>query len=312
MATAGVQRTDAAELPHDHWVSRGYQQNFATTDKRVAVFDVRLGRVVDDRRPIKSNFQERGFTTFLQAGVPQDLLERAFASVESRVLNEIRTISRGRSGPQQKADVANLFALHLVRSPAFKVFHAHITQRYRDDDVPVVASEPSLRERFEAEEGRGPTEGELLDLTLRAYNDLVADPMHLVTSMIRQHDAMAEVLNRFHLQVVEVHAGLPGLVIGDTPVVHAALSVGHYGFRDRLALGDADFIMGPLTRRTAACFTAQRRPAVHVTTRKMLDAINAIFLRGAQVAVACHPDDSKAVRQIHSRLDRLPSTILTG
>jgi hypothetical protein len=65
------------ELPWHHWVSRGYQQNFASDDKRVAIFNVRAGRVVDASRPIKSNFREPGFTTFLQAGVPNDLLERA-------------------------------------------------------------------------------------------------------------------------------------------------------------------------------------------------------------------------------------------
>jgi hypothetical protein len=51
------------ELPRDLWVSRSYQQNFASPDKRVAVLCVRAGRIVDATRPIKSNFRERGFTT---------------------------------------------------------------------------------------------------------------------------------------------------------------------------------------------------------------------------------------------------------
>jgi hypothetical protein len=266
-------------LPRDHWVSRGYQQNFASfPKKRVAIFDVRVGRVVDDKRPIKSNFREQGFTTFLEAGVPNDLLEKAFASVESRVLNEIRTVSATRRRPQQKADVANLFAIHLVRSPAFKSFHTHIGQTYRSRDVPAVASEQQVVERFEAIDGHPPGEGELLQLTLRAYDEMIGDPMHLVTTMIRQHDAMAEMLNRFHLQVVELNRfhlqvvelspGLPGFVIGDTPVVHAQLGAGRYGFRDQLALGDADFIIGPLTRTTAACFTVRPLPAARVTTRR--------------------------------------------
>lgn len=131
------------ELPQDHWVSRGYQQNFASADKRVAVFSVRAGRVVDARRPIKSNFREHGFTTFLDAGVPNNLLERAFASVESRVLNQVRTISATRGGPQQKADVANLFAVHLVRSPSFKSFHRHIGERFVANNVPAYATEES-------------------------------------------------------------------------------------------------------------------------------------------------------------------------
>lgn len=150
------------ELPRDHWVSRGYQQNFASQDKRVAVFSVRVGRMVDLARPIKSNFREHGFTTFLEAGVPNDLLERAFSTVESRVLNEIRTIGPARRGAQQKADVANLFAVHLVRSPSFKSFYHHIGQQFRSDDVPSFASNRELIERFKASKRRPPVDGELL------------------------------------------------------------------------------------------------------------------------------------------------------
>jgi len=48
------------KLPRDHFVSRGYQQNFASEDKRVAVFNVRLERVVENARPIKSNLPRAG------------------------------------------------------------------------------------------------------------------------------------------------------------------------------------------------------------------------------------------------------------
>jgi hypothetical protein len=301
------------ELPRDHFVSRGYQQNFASPDKRVTVISAASGRIVDVGRPIKSNFREQGFTTFLEAGVPNDLLERAFVSVERRVLNEIRNMSVDRCGPEQKADVANLFAIHLVRSPAFKDFHREIGDRFRAVDVPTFVNNPEYIERFEASEGRTPSQAELLELALRAYDDLAADPMSLVTTMIRQHDAVAEMLNGFHLQVIALaDSRLPGFVVGDTPVVHAALELGRYGFRDRLALGDASFIIGPLSRTTAACFSARRLRPELVKTKKRVDAINAIFLRAASNEVACHPDDARAVRQAHSRLDRLPPSILTG
>lgn len=131
--------------------------------------------------------------------MPNDLLERAFASVESRVLNEIRTITASRRGRQQKADVANLFAVHLVRSPAFKSFHRQVGERFRTNDLPSYASDDELIERFEASEGRRPRDRELLDLSLRVYDGMVADPMNLVSAMIHQHDAMAEMLNGFHL-----------------------------------------------------------------------------------------------------------------
>lgn len=250
-------------LPNDHWVSRGYQQNFASEDERVAVLDVGTGQIVDEGRPIESNFSERGFTTSLQQGVPRDLLDRAFAPIEPRVLDEIRDVHSGRRGPEQKLDVAQLFAVHLVRSPSFRAVHAD-----------------------------GGAE--------------------LVRSMLQQLDEIAEVLDRFHLQIVELDPGLPGFVIADTPVLHVATQDHRFGFRDGLAVGDADLIAGPLTRTTAACFTAELLPDVRFATRKRVDAWNALFIRGAQAEVACHPDDARGLRQTHSRLDRLPPSILIG
>ena len=199
-----------------------------------------------------------------------------------------------RRGTQQKADVANLFAVHLVRSPAFKLFHQQIGQRFRQVFVAAYASDARLIERFRETEGRPPNPGELSDLAFQAYDESVADPMSLVSTMMRQHDAIAEVLNGFHLQVIEIaDERLPGFAIGDTPVVHASLAQGRYGFRDRLALGDANFIIGPLTRTTAACFGVRPMDPVRVTTRKKVDAVNAIFLRAALEEVAVHPDAAK-------------------
>lgn len=301
------------ELPHDHFVSRGYQQNFATADKRLTVIDAKSGGVIDAARPIKSNFREQGFTTFVEAGVPNDLLEKAFMTVERRVLNEVRRIDPSRRGPQQKADVANLFAVHLVRSPSFKTFHRHIGDQFRATDVPALVDNEEYTKRFEASEGRLPAAGELEEMALKVYDGMAADPMSLARTMARQHDAIAHRLNGFHLQMVAIadHT-LPGFIVGDTPVVHASLGDARYGFRDYLAINDANFIIGPLTRTTAACFSARPLEPVRIRTRKKVDAINAIFLRAASDEVACHPDDARAVRQAHSNLDRLPPSILTG
>lgn len=294
-------------------MSRGYQQNFASPDKRVAILNARTGHVTDSARPIKSNFRERGFTTFLNAGVPNGLLEKAFMQVEKRVLDRVRTVGAVKSGAEEKADVANLFAVHLVRSPSFKAFHRQIGDRFRSESVPEFASREELSERFAAFTGRPPNDGEFLPKALKAYDEMAADPMSLVVAMARQHDAIAEMLNDFHLQTVEIGgASLPGFAIGDTPVVHARPSRGLYGFRDRLAIGDSDLIIGPLTRTTAACFSARRLSHVTLTTRRRIDAINAIFLRAAADEVACHPDDAKAMRQTYTRLDRLPPSIATG
>ena len=253
------------DLLNDHWVSRGYQQNFASEGERVAVLDVGSGEIVDEGRPIASNFCERGLTTLLQQGVPVDQPERALASIDPRVLDEIRTVRSDRRGPEQKADVARLFAVHLVLSPSFRTFHADVDE-----------------------------------------------PVQLVEAMSDQLGVVTDLLERFHLQIVELDEGLPGFALGDTPVLHIATRDHRFGFRDDLAVGDADLIAGPLTRTTAACFTAEELPDVRFGTRKRVDAWNALFIRAAQAEVACHPDDARGLRQTHSRLDRLPPSILIG
>ena len=145
-----------------------------------------------------------------------------------------------------------------------------------------------------------------------SYADLISDPMHLVESMLKQHDQMAEMLNGFHLQTIEISPDLPGLAISDTLIVHARPARSEYGFRDRLALGDATLVIGPLTRHTAVCFTVSPLRPITISTRRKLDALNGIFIRGAEKVIACHPDDAKAAQQAVSRLPRHPPSVLLG
>ena len=158
--------------------------------------------------------------------------------------------------------VADLFAIHLVRSPSFRDF------RGGPGGLP-----PGRRERargrtpvsvvFERHVGRPPVAGELLDTAQTQLDRYLEEPSLLAESMARQHNQIAERLSRFHLQVVEIAVGLPGLVLADTPIVHADLGSGRYGFRDRLALLEASLIIGPLTRSVAACFSARRAAPRH-------------------------------------------------
>lgn len=300
------------DLTNDHWVSRGYQRNFSSLDKRVAVIDPKTGAVVDPAKPIKSNFRERGFTTFLDDGVAQTGLEAGFASMERTVLNQIREVSRARRGDTERAIVANLFAIHLVRSPSFKDFHSQITESSRTELVERLAVDAAAVAKFTKMQGRPPQPGELARLAQQQYDLLIDDPWHLVGSTTHRHDQIAARLNQFHMQVIEIPPHLPGLVLADTPITHAEPSTGRYGFRDRLAIGDATLILGPLTRRTAVAFTAAPMAPVVLSTRRSVDTLNAIFIRNALSEVACHPDDIKHSRQAVYRCDRNPPELITA
>lgn len=301
-------------LPNDHWVSRGYQQNFATADKRIAIIDASAGQVIEPAKPIKSNFREPGFTTFVEAGVPNDLLERAFASVERSVLNRIRAIDgTTRPSPEDAGAIANLFAIHLVRSPAFKRFHAQIADGFRvGDEIAGLAATPGLREAFQRAQNRAPRAVDLEALILEQYDQMVADPMTLVSTMLRQHDLAAEKLAGLHVQVVTKSRGLPGFALGDTPIVHAHTASGRYGFRDRLALMDSSTIIGPISRDVAACFASAPVGPVKLRTHREVDALNAVIISAAEKEVACHPDDSHRLARVARRLDDLPPSVIFG
>lgn len=299
-------------LTNDHWVSRGYQQNFANGDKRVAVLDVASGRIVDRGRPIKSNFRMRGFTTFIdEEGFLDDRLEKAFASVERTMLHQIRTITRAPISATQAAAAANLFAVHLVRSPAYKAFHERIGVAYgQSDDIPQLANSDEAVSRFTQVRGRPPEPGEMEALAGAVYAVLRSDRAEQHDSMMRQHDLMAERLARSHPQVITQSPGLPGFAVGDTPIVHLDLATGRIGFRDSLALMDSTVIVGPISRRVALCFTSEPVPPAQLRTHRQVDALNAIFVRGAESSVACHPDDSHRLERVASRLDELPPHLI--
>jgi hypothetical protein len=231
-----------------HLVSRGYQQNFATEDKRVSVLDVATGRVIDRHRPIKSNFVAPDFTAFVDAsGAVDQQLERDFARIERVVLDQTRRVAPDCYGPDQQGAIINLLAVHLVRSAAFKVAHDVIVSQVRDDDLPGYEDHEQLKTAFARQYGRPPRPGEIREIAVQQLTDRVGSNEMLVDSMARNHDRMVDFLNAFHVQLVTLKPTLPGFILGDVPVVHGHSATNRFGFRNHLAIGDSDLIIAPLT-----------------------------------------------------------------
>jgi len=273
---------------------------------RVAIIDAHRRKVITTR-PIKKNFCRRGFTTYLdQTGRTNRELELAFSGVEGHMLNQIRSITPANCGPEKKAAVANLFAVHMVRSPAFKTMHERILRDFRANQVPNYATEPKLAVMFAAQYGREPKEGEIQQIALSSYDRMASDPAMAVNTTSRQHDQIAERLNNYYMQLIIVNPELPGFAIGDVPVIHAQTYSGRHGFRDHLAVGDANLILGPLSRRMAACFSAKPFQTSILTSAEAVDTVNAVFIRAALNEVACHPEDSEHLAAVSNRLDQLP------
>ncbi len=284
---------DKANQPvNQHLVSKGYQKNFATPDQRLAIVATGDGAVVDARRPTKRNWVEQNWNSIQEeSGYTDSQLEHEWSRVEAGVMRRIREVAVGECTPQHRTAIVNLFAVHLVRSKAFAEFHDEI----RGDAIPRLVSDlvadPETSDAFVADYGRDPTTSELETLVGTYATNSERSGRSLVEAMTHQHNSIAEKLIPYHVQVVQAVNSLPGFVLGDVPVVHASLASGRFGFRDRLAIGDADLLIAPLTRRIVVCFTATRRADVRITTKRKVREINAIFVRAALDEVACHPDD---------------------
>jgi Protein of unknown function (DUF4238) len=298
--------TTVLEAANHHLVSRGYQNNFADDTKHVAVLDARSGQFLE-LRPTKRNWARSGFNSFVMPGgeVVSDL-EGEWARLERRVLNQIREIAPGRCTPKQAAGVKQFFAIHLVRSATYAETHTRIMEEVRRDVGGSLEGDPEAAARFEADLGRPPRPGELQGLAERLSHEHEASGFTFVESMATVHNKLAAMFTKWRVQIVAADPAGPGFVISDLPVVHFSSARQAYGFRDRLALGDADLVGAPLTRYTAAFLSQGHTPDVLLKTKKQLQRINALFWRCATSEVACHPDDVREATRVWSHLSELP------
>lgn len=290
-----------------HLVSRGYQQNFANDEKRVAILDTRTARITSTDRPIKNNFTSAGFNSYIDAdGSASAWLEREFAKVERPVLDQIRRITVGSPRPSAIGAVVGLMSLHLVRNRAFAEFHDDILDQTRREQAAKMLRDPRLQAMHLKQLGMPASESSVQTMIDDWAEQSIASNSGLVESMSRQYNSLVDKLSCFRVQVISAERLETGFGLGDTPVVHANSGTGQVGFRDRLAVGDADIVMAPLSRWIAVALTARRVPSLELRTKKALQRINAATIRAADAEVACHPDDSRELRRVCEHLADYP------
>jgi len=291
-----------------HLVTRGYQQNFADDQKRIAVVSTSTGKVIDAARPIKSNFVAPGYTAHVTpSGEAVATLEHEFAKVERSMTDQIRRASPTYLGETTRQAIITLFAMHLVRSPSFLATHERIAQEVVEERVPRLIEREGLLQNYRQQFGASATVTEMQNHVRDLWAEMLEGNRMHVDGMIRQYNTLLDYLSRFHIQLLTV--GIPdyGFVLSDVPVVHANTAAKRYGFRDGLGVAEADLFIGPLTRTTAALFSCHRERHETFRVKKKLDRINAVFVRAANAEIACHPADALALTRLWRRLDRTPT-----
>jgi hypothetical protein len=116
---------------------------------------------------------------------------------------------------------------------------------------------------------------------------------------------LGQLFSTWHLQLVDIDQRLPGLVLADHPILHGRIECGVFGF-DAGPVGESDTVLVPITRRLAGFYSPSRLADVKIETKKGVDWINSLLLRGAIDEVACHPDDALAMTRLIRNLDRYP------
>lgn len=283
-----------------HLVSAGYQRNFGTADRRLDIIDPANGDVIEAGRAIRRNWRREHWHSVIDpsTGEVDTSLEDTFSKIETRVLDTIRHVRIGQMTPDKAGAVINLFAVHIARSEMLRPWSDELSDRELPNIIRELAASPRAVARFEAQHGRKPFAGELEAIAQQISDQRSASGEWRRDTIARNHDGVVERLQALHTQIIEIDDGLPGLVLGDVPVIHANLSEGRFGYRDRLAIGDADLIMAPLTRRVLICFSATPDQHVRVTTKRKLNDVINLLIRASVREIGCHPEDRLNLQRV--------------
>jgi len=277
-----------------HLVSRGYQKNFANDRQLVVVVDKATGR--HKLRGTKSTFVAPGFNSYYEPdGTPNDVLEREWSRVEATCLRRVREVEAATiDRPEIRQALTALFSIHLVRSKAFENSHRVLWAQVVDDLADSSDHDESMAEVFEAELSRPAQPGELAALTRQLADGRERTRRLFVDSMVRVFNDANIMMARWHFQVICIGRQTnAGFILGDTPIVHADLGSGRFGFRDGLAIGDASLLVAPIGRRVAVAASAHRLPASELRNKRAVTAFNSLVWHAAFEEVACHPDDAR-------------------
>lgn len=291
-----------------HLVSRGYQRNFAD-DIWVTVLDARTGDTIWSRRSVGANWRVKDFVSVVWPdGGVDDSLEREFGDSEQVFLNVIRQVQLHRPVTAvQKAALDNLAAVHLVRNLSFALAHDKVVRGSMEQLVTGLSRDAEVVSRFNRQRRRPPEPGELEAIVAAAAGDLVKSPDFFVSGVRRVAAGIQNVLARWTVQLVGCAEHLPGFILPDNPVLHGKRREGLFGFRDAGAIGDADLILVPISRRLVALYSGRHLPDLQIRTRKGVRWVNSLLLHAAQTEVACHPEDALETSRLIRQRDLYPS-----
>lgn len=292
-----------------HLVSKGYQRNFAADNTWVTVLDSSTGQILCPRRSIGANWRIDDFISVIfPDGSVDDALEREFGERERVFLRLVRQIQLNHPvSAANKAALDDLAAVHLARNSAFQVAHQRIVRGTMEQVWPRLAQDQRLLSRFTQQWGRAPEPGELEAIVASTGDAFVSSPDFFTSGVQRVAEGLLPLFAKWTVQLVGCADNLPGFVLADNPVVHGKRGEGLFGFLHAGAIGDADIMAVPISRRLVAFYCRSHSPDILIRTKKSLQWVNSLLLRVAQREVLCHPDDAQETSRLIQNIDRYPA-----
>ena len=285
------------ERPRDHYVSAGWQKNFADLVEKkngvegfVSQFSVETGQIVESRRNVNRSLYGRDYGTFWnEDGTENRSIDELFTATEDQVIKPLRRIDRDRVSEEDRERIIQLFALHHARSTAMRLRLSQMV-----DDVMAVASERLMADPKIEKYG---IPRELVEDQVQIFHEReITSKRTEAGEAAKIRDDAVKFLRRYHVQIVESPVSFPGFVLGDVPVVNANLAEQRFGIRDDVKLNESDFIGGPLTRHQAVVFSREPAPHFIITNPELIATFNVQTPFAATELVVCHPKDAEPLK----------------
>lgn len=274
-----------------HHVPQFYQRHFGV-DGRVRVFDKSapaLGTVMSVRKAFVSKGDNSWFD---DSGTEHDDLETVWSRIEAEIAPTVRRLNTDptelRLGDADR--LATLIANLSARSRAMRSVGTDIIARVTVDGIESAEEDEQLRRGFVNEYGREPRSGEVRAIVAQHAAEFAEEHGHVLDSMVRHHNRIAEMLHGHHVQLVRPLDGLVGFSFGDSPVI-LQNNDGRVGYLEGLAIGEAQLIFTPIGRHLGVCLTAApEQPLVELGPSDVV-LINRFTWRSAVRFVGAHPNE---------------------
>jgi len=280
------------KIRHPHIVSAGYQRLFTEDGKRIRVItkdDLARGDPAGKVISVLDNFKaKRQFLRVLVSGVADDSLEDAFALRENWAIPLLRQVQvELEPTPDQTLAIKVMMSIHWARSYAHESVRQRLQPEVLDEFIAAIPHDLELHRRFQRQYARPPKPGELAALLREQGEKMAHTRIHDVPAIIRAYNYAVTKFEDLHVELLTPASRSLQFITSDSPTVIARtpelLEVGS----QKMALGDAGFVMMPIRPNLAACLSAT--PGHIRIDNTLMYQLNRAMVRNAVSRIAAHP-----------------------